>query len=62
MNTIKQARRMATFRRLASKSAHPQSLFVFQPSAGGLWINEPSVTIRHFKSAPKALDIRERRQ
>jgi len=35
---------------------------VFQPSKGGLWINEPSVTIRHFKSALKALNIRERRQ
>ncbi|WP_230381917.1 hypothetical protein [Pseudomonas fulva] len=35
---------------------------MFQPSKGGLWINEPSVTIRHFKSALKALNIRERRQ
>lgn len=33
-----------------------------QPSKGGLWINEPSVTIRHFKSALQALAIRERRQ
>ncbi|MGO3987366.1 integrase [Pseudomonas sp. SAS7] len=40
----------------------PVSTFVFQPSKGGLWINEPSVTIRHFKSALKALNIRERRQ
>ncbi|WP_081673694.1 integrase [Pseudomonas cremoricolorata] len=29
---------------------------------GGLWINEASVTIRPFKSAPSALNIRERRQ
>jgi integrase len=48
---------------MASKSAYPTSPFVFQPAGkGGLWINEPSVTIRHFKSALKALDIRERRQ
>lgn len=44
------------------KPAHPIRPFLFQPSKGGLWINEPSVTIRHFKSAPKALNIRERRQ
>ncbi|WP_236183304.1 site-specific integrase [Pseudomonas juntendi] len=62
LNAINQAQRMATLRRMASKSAHPTSPFVFQPSKGGLWINEPSVTIRHFKSALKALNIRERRQ
>ncbi|MNC52092.1 hypothetical protein D3C75_1014170 [compost metagenome] len=44
------------------KPAHPIRPFLFQPSKGGLWINEPSVTIRHFKSALKALNIRERRQ
>ncbi|MDT8923614.1 hypothetical protein RBE51_12390 [Pseudomonas taiwanensis] len=27
-----------------------------------LWFHEPSVTIRHFKAALEALDIRERRQ
>lgn len=62
LNALAQARRMAQLRRMASKSAHPDSPFVFQPSKGGLWINEPSVTIRHFKAALKALDIRERRQ
>jgi len=46
----------------ASTSEHSASPFVFQPSKGGLWINEPSVTIRHFKSALKALNIRDRRQ
>ncbi|WP_366769026.1 integrase [uncultured Pseudomonas sp.] len=35
---------------------------MLQPGKGGLWINEPSVTIRSFKSAPKALNIRERSQ
>lgn len=40
----------------------PGQPILFQPSKGGLWINEPSVTIRHFKSALKALNIRERRQ
>lgn len=62
LNALAQARRMAQLRRMASKSAHPESPFIFQPSKGGLWINEPSVTIRHFKTALKALDIRERRQ
>jgi Phage integrase family. len=62
LNAITQAQRMATLRRMASKSAHPVSPFVLQPSKGGLWINEPGVTIRHFKSALKALNIRERRQ
>lgn len=62
LNAIRQAQRLADLRRMASKSAYPTSPFVFQPSKGGLWINEPSVTIRHFKSALKALDIRERRQ
>ncbi|UVK80747.1 hypothetical protein LOY46_14220 [Pseudomonas sichuanensis] len=62
LNAIRQAQRLTDLRRMASKSAYPTSPFVFQPSKGGLWINEPSVTIRHFKSALKALDIRERRQ
>ena len=62
LSAINQAQRMATLRRMASKSAHLTSPFVFQPSKGGLWINEPSVTIRPFKSALKALNIRERRQ
>ncbi|WP_225422608.1 hypothetical protein [Pseudomonas huaxiensis] len=48
--------------RLASRSEHPVNPFVLQPSKGGLWINEPGVTIRAFKSALKALSIRERRQ
>lgn len=34
-----------------AKSPHPQSPFVCQPSKDGLWINEPGVTIRPFKSA-----------
>lgn len=62
LNAVSQARRVANLKRMASKSANPVSPFVFQPSKGGLWINEPSVTIRPFKAAPKALDIRERRQ
>ncbi|MEA3237747.1 tyrosine-type recombinase/integrase [Pseudomonas mosselii] len=62
LNALRQAQRLADLRRMASKSAYPTSPFVFQPSKGGLWINEPSVTIRQFKSALKALDIRERRQ
>ena len=62
LNAFNHAQPIATLRRMASKSAHPTSPFVFQPSKGGLWINEPSVTIRHFKSALKALNIRERRQ
>ena len=53
---------MGTLRCMASKSLHPVSPFVFQPSKVGLWINEPSVTICHFKSALNALNIRERRQ
>lgn len=62
LNAVSQARRVANLKRMASKSANPVSPFVFQPSKGGLWINEPSVTIRHFKAALKALNIRERRQ
>ena len=62
LNAFNHAQPIATLRRMASKSAHPTSPFVFQPSKGGLWINEPSVTIRPFKSALKALNIRERRQ
>ncbi|KPA95406.1 tyrosine-type recombinase/integrase [Pseudomonas asplenii] len=62
LNALKHARRLADLRKMASKSAYPISPFVFPPSKGGLWINEPSVTIRHFKSALKALNIRERRQ
>lgn len=59
---VNRAQRMAMLRRMASKSAHPVSSFVFQPCKGGLWINEPSDTIRQFKSALQALSIRERRQ
>lgn len=39
-----------------------QDPLIFQPNKGGLWIDEASVTIRHFKSALKALNIRDRRQ
>ncbi|MFB4392145.1 integrase [Pseudomonas sp. LS_2] len=53
---------MADLRKLASTSAYPISPFVLPPSKGGLWINEPSVTIRYLKPALKALRIRERRQ
>ncbi|WP_442964420.1 integrase [Pseudomonas sp. KNUC1026] len=35
---------------------------VFPPAKGGLWIREPSVTIRHIKDAQKALGIGSRRQ
>lgn len=35
---------------------------VFPPSKGGLWIKEPSVTIKHFHAALDALSIRRRRQ
>ncbi len=52
---------MATRRRMASTSPYPVGPFVFQQK-GVLWINEPGVTIRQFKSALKALNIRERRQ
>lgn len=52
----------ATLHRITSKSGGLVSPFVLQPSKGGLWINEPGVTIRAFKSALKALNIRERRQ
>lgn len=58
----KRACKDATLHRMASKSADLVSPFVLQPSKGGLWINEPGVTIRAFKSALKALSIRERRQ
>lgn len=62
LHALRQARRPADLRRIASKSATPTSPFVFQPGKGGMWIREPSVTIKHFKLALKALGIRERRQ
>ncbi|MDD0972472.1 tyrosine-type recombinase/integrase [Pseudomonas fontis] len=62
LHALGQARRMATLRSLASKSATPTSPFVFQPGKGGMWIREPSVTIKHFKLALNTLGIRERRQ
>jgi len=43
LNAVTQAQRIANLRRMASKSANSESPFVFQPSKGGLWINEPSV-------------------
>ncbi len=47
---------------MASVSPHAVSPFVFPPSKGGLWIQSPSVTIKHFKDALASLGIRERRQ
>ncbi|WP_153010287.1 integrase [Pseudomonas parafulva] len=47
---------------MTSRLTHQQDPLIFQPNKGGLWIDEASVTIRHFKSAPKALNIRDRRQ
>lgn len=41
---------------------YPQSPYVLPPGKGGMWIQEPSVTIRRFKSVLQALGIRERRQ
>ncbi|MEF9897461.1 MAG: integrase [Pseudomonas sp.] len=56
------ARRLADLRRIAPKSAPPTSPFVFQAGKGGMWIREPSVTIKHFTLALASLSIRERRQ
>lgn len=47
---------------MTSRLTHQQYPLLFQPNKGGLWIGETSVTIRQFKSAPKALNIRDRRQ
>ena len=63
LNALRQAQRLADLRRMDGfKVGLPFKPICIQPSKGRLWINEPSVTIRHFKSALKALDIRERRQ
>lgn len=62
LHALKKARRLADLRSIASKSGFPVSTYVFQPSKGGMWIQSPSVTIKHFKSALAALEIRERRQ
>lgn len=40
-------------------SPHP---FVSQPGKGGMSIRQPGVTIAHFKLAPRAPSVRERRQ
>lgn len=62
LHALKKARRLADLRSIASKPGFPVSTYVFQPSKGGMWIQSPSVTIKHFKSALAALEIRERRQ
>ncbi|WP_024694705.1 tyrosine-type recombinase/integrase [Pseudomonas syringae] len=62
LGALAQARRIKELRKMSSNSAYPESLFVFQPSKGGMWIQHPSVTIRHLKPALEVLGIRERRQ
>ncbi len=62
LNALRQAQRLADLRRMDGfKVGLPFKPICTQPSKGRLSINEPSVTIRPFKSALKALD-RERRQ
>ncbi|WNW10063.1 tyrosine-type recombinase/integrase [Pseudomonas sp. DTU_2021_1001937_2_SI_NGA_ILE_001] len=62
IGALSQARRIAALRSMSSKGAYAESPYVFPPSKGGMWIQEPSVTIRHLKPVLKALGIRERRQ
>ncbi|WP_331711508.1 integrase [Pseudomonas sp. StFLB209] len=47
---------------MSSRGGYPERPYVFSPSKGGMWIQEPSVTIRHLKPVLQALGIRERRQ
>lgn len=62
LNALAEAKRIARLKRVASVSEFAVSPFVFPPSKGGLWIKEPSVTIKHFHAALDALSIRRRRQ
>ncbi|MBA1202662.1 integrase [Pseudomonas capeferrum] len=62
MSTLSKPRRLSNLRKMASKSTTLTNIYVVQPGKGGMWIREPSVTIKHFKLALKALGIRERRQ
>ncbi|WP_313308479.1 hypothetical protein [Stutzerimonas nitrititolerans] len=62
LKALQEARRIAKLKNMASASSFAESPFVFPPSKGGLWIEEPSVTIKHFHAALDALGIRRRRQ
>ena len=62
LNALAEAKRIARLKQVASVSEFVVSPFVFPPSKGGLWIKEPSVTIKHFHAALDALSIRRRRQ
>lgn len=62
LNALAEAKRIARLKQVASVSEFAVSPFVFPPSKGGLWIKEPSVTIKHFHAALDALSIRRRRQ
>ncbi|EQM72086.1 tyrosine-type recombinase/integrase [Pseudomonas tohonis] len=62
LHALKEAKRIAKIKQMASVSEFANSPFVFPPSKGGLWIKEPSVTIKHFYAALDALGIRRRRQ
>ncbi|WP_313104231.1 hypothetical protein [Stutzerimonas nitrititolerans] len=62
LKALQEARRISKLKNMASASSFAKSPFVFPPSKGGLWIEEPSVTIKHFHAALDALSIRRRRQ
>ncbi len=62
LGALKEARRIAKLKEMSSVSEYSTSPFVFPPSKGGLWIKEPSVTIKHFHAALDVLGIRRRRQ
>ena len=47
---------------MSSNGTYPKRANAFLTSKRGMWIQEPSVTIRRLKPVLKALDIRERRQ
>lgn len=62
LHALQKAKCIARLRKMASKSAFPDSPYVFPPSKGGMWIKATGVTIKHFKPALDVLGIRPRRQ
>lgn len=62
LNALEEARKIAVLRKKQSRRTHPVSAYVFPPSRNFEYIQQASVTDKHFQEALSKLNIRVRRQ
>lgn len=62
LNALEEAKKIAVLRKKQSRRTHPVSAYVFPPSRNFEYIQQASVTDKHFQEALSKLKIRVRRQ